>query len=119
MLASHRAQQLGDLFGDTVRTVVRRSASVLEPTASFLLEAREPLVANAPADSVAAHSSDMVNRSLSASVMKRFRSSTGKISNQGMAILAERGLAMQFRRSVTYVAGLFCYLCTPVVPATA
>ncbi len=33
-----------------------------------------------------------------------------------MAILAEQGVAMQFRRSVTYVAGLFCYRSTRAIP---
>jgi hypothetical protein len=51
--------------------------------------------------------------------MNLIRSFTGDVSNQGIAILADQGLAMQFRRSVTCVAGLICYLSTRTVPRAA
>ncbi|SRR5258708_21947565 len=61
-------------------------------------------------------SSVIVKRSLCASRMNCSRSSIGAVSNQGTAHLALKRGAVQFRRSVTYVLGPMCYLCTRSIP---
>ncbi len=53
MLAARLDQELGQLFGDAVRTVMRGVAAILPAPPALLVIAGEPLVAGLPADPVA------------------------------------------------------------------